>query len=302
MQNLNRIPLRALRAVEAVARLGSLARAAEELRVSPGAVSQQVASAEAALGFVLFERGAKGMRTTKRAEEICAQLTAGFSRLSQAMALAEEVREDVLTVSVAPVFAARWLIWRLPAFQAAHPDVKVRLDASVGLVDPGRGDVDLCIRVGRGDWPGLAVERLFPQIVFPVSSPALATRLASPSDLVRVPIIREPRPNFDWGDWLAPGEPAPGDLPDGPVFSDASLCLDAAISGSGVFLTFETLAADALAHGRLVEPFFRRRATQNAYWFVTAEGRTPPPPARLFRRWIKGEISAARLGEERDLP
>ena len=300
MQNLNRIPLRALRAVEAVARLGTLARAAEELRVSPGAVSQQVASAEAALGFAVFERSAKGMSVTARAEEMCAQLTAGFARLSQAMALAEGAREDVLTVSVAPVFAARWLIWRLPGFHSAHPDVRVRLDASVGLVDPGRGDVDLGIRVGRGNWPGVNVERLFPQIVFPVSSPALAARLSRPADLVRVPIIREPQPMFDWEAWLAPDEPAPGDLPDGPVFSDASLCLDAAISGTGVFLTFETLAADALAYGRLVEPFSRRCATRNAYWFVTAEGRTPPPPVRLFCRWLKREIASARLGEERE--
>jgi LysR family glycine cleavage system transcriptional activator len=300
MNNLNRLPLRALRAVEAVARLGSLARAAQELRVTTGAVSQQVANAEAALGFPLFERGATGMRVTPRAEDVCALLTAGFSRLSQAVELAEGVRDDVLTVSVAPVFAARWLIWRLPHFQAAHPDVKVRLDASVGLVDPGHGGVDLCIRVGRGNWPGTTVERLFPQIVFPVCAPAVAVRLTSPADLLNVTIIREPTPNFGWSDWLAAGEPAPDDLPDGPVFSDASLCLDAAVSGSGIFLTFETLAVDALAHGRLVEPFSRRRATSNAYWLVTAEGRALSPPARLFRNWLKQEISAARLGEERD--
>lgn len=299
MQNLNRLPLRALRAVEAVARLGSVVRAAEELRVSAGAVSQQIAQAEVVLGFALFERGRRGMSVTPRAEVICAQLTAGFSLLSQAMDLADGARKDVLTVSVSPIFAARWLIWRLPAFQAAHPDVKVRLDASLALVHPGRGGVDLCIRVGRGVWPGTTVERLFPQVVFPICSPAIAARLASPANLVDVPIIRETHALFDWGDWLAPGEPQAGDLPEGPVFSDASLCLDAVISGSGVFLTFETLAVDALAHGRVVEPFKRRRATRNSLWFVTAEGRPLPPPAHHFRSWLKNEIKTARLGEER---
>jgi DNA-binding transcriptional LysR family regulator len=159
--------------------------------------------------------------------------------------------------------------------------------------------VDLCIRVGRGEWPGVAKERLFSQIIFPVCAPAVAERLSRPADLASVPIIREPRPNFGWEDWLADDGLAPELLQEGPVFSDASLCLDAAISGSGVFLTFETLAVDALMHGRLVEPFGRRRATANAYWLVTAEGRPLPPPARLFRRWLLREIAAAGLGSER---
>ena len=300
MQNLNRVPLRSLRAVEAVARLGSLTRAAEELRVSAGAVSQQVAHAEEVLGFALFERGPKGMTVTPRAAAICARLTLGFSRLSEAMSLAEDVREDVLTISDPPIFAARWLVWRLPAFQAEHPGVKVRLDASVTLVDPGRGGADLCIRVGRGVCPGDQAERLFSEIIFPVCSPAIAARLDSPASLVDVPIIRDAQAIYGWDEWLAPGEPRPEDLPDGPVYSDASLCLDAAISGSGVFLAFEILAVDALAQGRIVEPFSRRRASRVTRWLVTAEGRTLPPPARHFRNWLKREIASAGLGEERD--
>jgi LysR family glycine cleavage system transcriptional activator len=298
MHRLNRVPLRALRAVETVARLGSLAKAAEELHVSPGAVSQQITSAEATLGMMLFERGPRGMTPALRAKELCALLTSGFSQLSQAIALAEENGEEVLTISVAPVFASRWLIWRLPAFQSLYPEVKVRFDASVLLVDPRHGDVDLCIRVGRGNWPGVSTERLFSQVVFPVCAPTVAKNIATVTDLARTPIIREPHPNFDWDAWLLPGEIDPGSLPSGPVFSDASLCLDAAISGSGVFLTFETLAADALTHGRLVEPFRRRRATRNAYWFVSPEGR-PRRPVKLFRDWLKQEVASAGFGNER---
>jgi DNA-binding transcriptional LysR family regulator len=261
-------------------------------------VSQQVASAEAALGMTLFERGPRGMTATPSARELCALLTSGFSQLSQAVALAQDRGEEVLTVSVAPVFASRWLIWRLPAFQRANPEVKVRLDASLGLVDPRHGDVDLCIRVGRGDWRNVSSERLFSQVVFPVCAPAVAEGIRTVADLAGVPIIREPHPMFDWDSWLLPEEIDPGDLPSGPVFSDASLCLDEAISGSGVFLTFETLAADALAHGRIVEPFRRRRATSNAYWFVGPEGR-PRRSASLFREWLKKEIAAAGFGAER---
>jgi DNA-binding transcriptional LysR family regulator len=300
MDRLNRHSLRALRAAEAVARLGSLARAAEELRVSPGAVSQQVARAEASLGFALFERGPRGMQPTARGQEICGLLTAGFVQLTRAVTTADAARDAVLTVSVAPVFAARWLIWRLPQFQAEHPEVKVRLDASLGLVDPASGDVDLCIRVGQGGYRAVETERLFPQVIFPVCAPAVAELVRRPEDLMAVPIISEPHPTYGWEDWLAEGEPAAADLPDGPVFSDASLCLDAAVSGSGVFLTFETLAVDALANGRLVEPFSRRKATGNAYWLVTAAGQRPSQPVRLFRRWLKARIADAGLGATRD--
>jgi len=302
MHALNRIPLRSLRAVESVARLGSLAKSSEELGVSPGAVSQQVSNAEKTVGFPLFERGPKGMTVVPRGEEICALLTVGFSRLAQAVELAESSNKDVLTVSVAPILAARWLIWRLPRFQSAYPHVKVRLDASVELVEPGLSGVDLCIRVGRGDWRGVDAENLFPQIIFPVCAPTLAERISRLADLRHVPIIREPQANFGWEDWLSEGEPKASELPEGSVFSDASLCLDAAISGTGVFLTFEILATDPLAKGHLIEPFGRRRATRNAYWLVTPEGRPPTESARLFRRWFKAEITAAGLGKERDGP
>jgi len=292
--------LRALRAVGAVARSGSLSRAAVELAISPGAVSQQIAKAEATIGFPLFERTAHGMVVTEAAETICHHIGEGFARLEAALAEADRQRDEVLTVSVAPVFAARWLIWRLPQFQAAHPAVKVRLGADVTLVDPGHSGVDLCIRVGQGQWPGVQLECLFPQIIFPVCAPALAERLMSPSDLTKVSIIREPRPNFGWDDWLRADEPPASALIDGPTFSDASLCLDAAISGSGVFLAFESLAVDALEHGRLVEPFGRRRATRNAYWLASAPGVRLSRPAQLFRKWLKAQIEIAGFGQERE--
>lgn len=300
MASLNRISLRALRAVDAVARHGTLARAAEELAISAGAVSQQVAKAEATLGFAIFRRTPKGMVVTEAAEATCRHIVQGFASLQAAMGEAERRTDRVLTVSVAPVFAARWLIWRMPDFQAAHPDVKLRLDASLALVDPGASDVELCIRVGRGGWPGVSAERLFAQVIFPVCSPEVARRLRTTADLTKVPVIREPRPTFDWQDWLGDGDPPAASLPDGAVYSDAALCLDAAISGGGVFLTFETLAVDALAHGRLVEPFGRRRATHNAYWLVSAQGRSLSRPAQRFRSWLKARIAEAGLGKTRD--
>lgn len=287
-----------LRAVEAVARTGSLRAAAADLGVTVGAVSQQVIRAERQLGLTLFERLASGMVPTARSAPVVALLRRGFGDLAAAVALATK-SDDALTVSVAPVFAARWLIWRLPRFRAAHPGIKIRLDADLALLDPSAGEVDLCIRVGPGGYPGVTVERLWPQVIFPVCAAEYLPKLRDHADLARVPVIREVRGTFDWPDWLGPeGRPevVPGD---GPEFGDAMLCLDAAISGEGVFLAFETLAADALAMGRLVEPFRGRHATGNAYWLITAREGRPSRMVRAFSDWLKAEVAAAGLGTER---
>jgi DNA-binding transcriptional LysR family regulator len=302
MHALNRIPLPALRAVEAVARLGTLSRAADELGVTPGAVSQQVIRAERRLGLVLFERRASGMAPTPLGQEIAGLLSDGFGRVAAAVALAEGRRRNTLALSVAPIFAARWLIWRLPLFHSAHPDIRIRLDAELGLVDPGTGTVDMCVRVGKGGGAGVEAERLFGQVIFPVAAPDLARRLRSPADLSAVPIIREPRPGFDWEDWLVPEGYGGLPLGEGPVFSDASLCLDAAMAGGGVFLAFETLAADALAVGRLVAPFAGRHETRNSYWLITPGARRPTAPARAFIRWLKDQIAKEGLGKPRPAP
>jgi LysR family transcriptional regulator, glycine cleavage system transcriptional activator len=296
MKNLNRVPLSCLRAVEAVARLGGVTAAADELGVTPGAVSQQVVRAEQVLGLLLFDRHSRGMVPTARGREVTDILSQGFARLSAAVDRARPEAASTLTVSVAPVFAARWLIWRLPRFQVDHPGLRVRLDASLALADPSAGEADLCIRVGRGGWPRVDAEKLFDQVIFPVASPQLARSIASPADLARVPVILEPNAGFSWQDWLVPEGHAGVTLGPGPEFSGSSLCLDAVISGSGVFLAFETLAADALAQGSIVAPFAGRHRTGNSYWLVSAQTQRKTHAMRAFAEWIKQEIALAGLG------
>jgi LysR family transcriptional regulator, glycine cleavage system transcriptional activator len=299
MKTLNRVPLSSLRAVEAVARLGGVTAAAEELGVTPGAVSQQVGRAEASLGLTLFDRQPRGMVLTGRGDEVAALLTEGFTRLAAAVDRARPLTPNTLTVSVAPIFAARWLIWRLPRFQAEHPSLRVRLDASLSLADPSAGEADLCIRVGRGGWPRVAAEKLFDQVIFPVAAPQLGRKLKDPTDLATVPIIIEPRAGFTWNDWLGPEGLEGLKLRPGPEYSDSSLCLDAAISGTGVFLAFETLAADALLQGSLIAPFAGRHQTANSYWLVTAQDQRQSPAMRAFSTWLKAEIAASGLGRIR---
>jgi LysR family glycine cleavage system transcriptional activator len=293
MKNLNRVHLSGLRAVEAVGRLGSLAAAADELAVTPGAISQQIQRTEEALGRALFSREGKGLRLTPLGEEIGVRLTAGMTELSRAVALAEDDPQGVLTVSVAPIFASKWLVWQLAGFRKADPEVRVRIDADVGLVDPNIADVDVCVRVGKGNYPGVKAEWMLDQQVFPVCHPALAERLKAPADLAKVPIVRDRYAMFDWDVWLKPNGLDTSALGEGPIFSDGALCLDAAIAGQGVFLAWEPLASHALASGQVVAPFPDRYPTGHSYWFVTGMTRRPNPHVARFRDWLKAELAAS---------
>lgn len=295
MKNLNQIHLNGLRAIEAVGRLGSLTAAAEELGVTLGAVSQQVQKGEKQLGRKLFERKPKGLELTALGTSAMPHLTAGMRELSRAVSQLTERRDDPLTVSVPPVFAAKWLVWRINDFNKAHPTIRIRMDATVDLVDLATSDVDVCIRVGRetqvGTWSGVKSTKLFDQLVFPVCSPRTAEQLLEPRDVLSFPIVRDQKAIFDWDIWFEAGEPRDRDLQNGPTFSDASLCLDSTVAGQGVFLAWETMACDALAAGRVVEPFNRRVKADFSYWLLQRPHSRKATSIAHFTTWLMAELS-----------
>ena len=296
MKNLNLVHLNGLRALEAVGRLGSLQAAAEELGVTAGAVSQQVIRAEEQLGRAIFERMPRGMRPTAFGGPFLARLTAALGELSEAVATAQRRDDAILTISVAPIFASRWLIHRIDRFSAAHPDIGLRIEATTRLVDLARSDVDLAIRVGPGGWPDGVAEFFMPQVMFPVCAPALAERIRTPEDLAAQPAVIDGNDAFTWERWL---EAAGFDVPPPKarhVFSDASLCLDAALSGQGVLLAWPVLASWALREGRLVAPFPIRVETGMGYHFVTAPGVPEPRKVAVFKRWVRETIEAEEGG------
>jgi len=293
MKNLNRIHLSGLRAVEAVARLGSVKAAADELGVTVGAVSQQVQKTEAQLGVQLFERRNRALLPTAHVLTMQPHLTGAMSSLATAIATTQRGREDALTISVAPVFAGKWLVWHLKAFSKAHPGIRVRVEATIDLVDPDTSDVDLCIRVGRGPYPGLNAEKLLSQRVFPVCSPALAERIREPKDIGKLPIIQDPGQMFSWKSWLDLFGLDESILRCGPTFSDGSLCLDAAIAGQGVFLAWETLAVYAVKSGQVVAPFPERPSTGFAYWLISGRHAPKTRVKQAFGDWLKEELQAS---------
>ncbi len=291
MVDLNEVELRGLRAIEAVARHGTLRGAADELRVTPGAISQRVIKAEAQLGLRLFERTPQGLKPTTSGRDLAAHLTEGFAAFSRGLA-GLPAKTSRLALSVAPVFAGKWLMPRLNRFSQADRNIELCVEATTELADPRLGVIDACIRVGRGPWPGLKTEQLFSHCVFPVCAPDVAECLRTPCDLMDMPIIREPAPMFGWDTWLEPHRLDANALQSGPVLSDASLCLDAARAGQGVFLAWEVLVDDDLASGRLVAPFAERRQTGLHYYLVTTKQSHFGALAE-FRRWLLDEVREA---------
>lgn len=295
MTLLNRVHLNGLRAVETVARLGSLAAAAGELNVSASAVSQQIKRTEKQLGQALFERTPGGLVPTEFGAVFTARLGAGFRELAQAVAMADEASQCTLVVSVAPAFASKWLLPRLSRHFARHPNVLLRIDASGRLADLDRSDVDIAIRMGDGKWPGGRAELLLAQEIFPVCAPSIAARLHSIEDLAQTCAITDERSMISWDSWFAAAGVEPVTFLKGARFTDPMLCLESAIAGHGVMLAWQLLTADALADGRLVAPFGVRAESGLGYWMVTSSTKNESRKVRDFKVWIREEIAATMV-------
>jgi LysR family glycine cleavage system transcriptional activator len=289
MADLNRFHLNGLRAIEVVARQGTLARAAAELGTSAGAVSQLVIKAERQLGRQVFQRTPSGLVPTPFGSDLIGHLDSGFTALAQGVALAIETQSQVLRVSTTLSFAEKWLVPRLPDFQAAHPRIRVQIDSGVQVKDLSQSEIDIALRFGKGVWPGTKAEFLCNYRVFPVCSAAMARKLTRPEDLYSACIIRYENAQERWEDWgRAAGLTAP--LPEGLMFSEAALCINAAMAGVGVALGWDILLGGELQDGRLVRPFREDLTAEFSLWFVTARTRGHDPKISAFKSWIKRQF------------
>ncbi len=295
--------LTALRAFEAVARNGSVKDAAAELFVTPGAVSQQVKALEGELSATLFRRESQGLRLTEQGAGLYTPLREAFATIGAAVErFREGERSGPLTVSVVPSFAAKWLVPRLGRFYEQHPTIDVRISATLQMVDFGREDVDVGIRLGMGEYPGLHSEWLLSESVFPVCSPRLLQRvhpLRQPADLAHFTLLHDEGYD-DWREWLRV-HGVDGVLAErGPVFNDAAMALQMAIEGQGVAMARGELVVTDLAEGRLVKPFDLPLTARHAYYVVCPPGAAERPKIAAFRAWLQDEARREReqAGEE----
>src|SRR5215204_37659 len=288
-------PLNALKAFEAAARHESFTRAAEELCVTQGAVSHQVKALETELGLKLFIRERQRLIITEQGREYLAVLRDAFDRIALGTErLRQRQTSGVLTVSTSPDFAAKWLVNRLGGFAEAHPEIDLRVSATMQHVDFAREDVDVAVRHGDGNWPGLDAVRLSPEELFAVCSPKLMSgprAIREPADLLKHPLLHlDERKN--WARWLeAAGVPAAGAI-HGPVLNRASMLIDAAVDGQGVALARTTLAAWDLINGRLVRPFPIAMPLTKTYWIVCPKATAALPKIAAFRDWLLVEAAA----------
>jgi len=293
-------PLNALRAFEAAARHLNFSRAADELSVTPGAVSQQIQNLEDYVGVALFKRTPKGLLLTDPAQIALPALREAFDRLAEAASmLTAAVDGRRLTVSVAPSFAAKWLVPRLGQFEILHPQVDVWISAGMELVDFNSGEIDIAIRYGAGRYPGLEVVRLMQETVVPVVSPALleSQPLNDPADLANHILLHDGSPDADescpdWTMWLAARGVRGVDGTRGPRFNQSSLVIEAAVGGRGVALAKRALAQADLDAGRLVSPFQITTAVDFAYYLVHPKPKGRLPQVKAFMTWLIAEAEA----------
>lgn len=293
-------PLNALRAFEAAARHLSFTKAAEELHVTPAAISHQIKALEEYCGAPLFRRMTRALLLTDRGQAVLPAMREGFDMLAAAShQMAQPWDDRVLTVSAAPSIAAKWLVTRLERFRIKEPEIDVRLDTTDRLTDFGRDGVDLVIRYGGGNYPGLHVETLFPTAVFPVCSPDLLKGprpLKEPNDLANHTLL-----HVDWSSqhvtwpvwrmWLLAAGAEGVDSERGPRFNDAGLILQTAIAGQGVALAADVLVADDLAAGRLVRPFELSVPVDFGYHIVCPKEKAKDRKVAAFAAWLHEEAA-----------
>ena len=309
-------PLNALKAFEAAGRHLSVKKAAAELNVTPAAVSHQIKALEDALGVKLFFRRNRALELTEAARACLPKLREGFDSLAQAV---ERLRAHkggaMLTVSVAPSLAARWLMPRLHRFLEAHPETDVRVSARLrqtaegsrrgvtaerATVDAWLADSDVAILYGRGDYPGFKVDKLMGLSITPICSPKLLTDpdhpLLRPADLRHQLLLHDDTGDvYDgvsfWEVWLKAAGVQGVDVTRGPHFSHAVLAFEAAAEGHGVVATMPVLAEADLNAARLITPFALRVPLQSAYYLVCAESAVGRSGVAAFRKWLLAEAA-----------
>ena len=291
-------PLNPLRAFEAAARYSSFTKAAEELCVTPSAVSHQVKTLENYLGLTLFTREAKSLVLTPVGRNYLPSVQEAFEILGEATRRIQSEQKPVLRIDLPPTFAAKWLIPRLERFVRAHPNIDVKVSTTSAQLDFNRNEYDLAIRFGRGQYQDLISELCLAVNVFPVCSPACVSQdkpLNEPNDLQHHTLLHDDSTYADgsnphWSHWLKHAQATDVDAGRGLSFRPTHLVLNAALDGLGVALAKDVWVEQDIAAGRLIKPFDITLPVDLAYYIVYQKHRSEDANVRTFIAWVGSEM------------
>lgn len=292
-------PLTALRAFDAAARHLSFAKAADELSVTPAALSFQIKNLEEHLGAPVFRRLNRAVELTELGRALKPGLSDGFHTINKTWhAARRQLDETTLTVTAGPAFTAKWLAPRMFRFAQQNPDIELRFSASLRIMDFDRDEVDLAIRFGPGNDEGLFSEVMLEDWVTPMMHPDLAATYQTPKDLLKAPLIHDDNSLFldsrpDWITWFRMVE-LEHEPDHGPHFSQADHAIDLALEGGGVVLGRGSIAERALKDGRLIAPFKPTLNIGGQYRFVCPLGAENRPTIARFRAWVMEELESLR--------
>ncbi len=294
-------PLNALRAFEAAQRHMSFQKAAEELHVTPAALSYQIRHLEDHLGIPLFRRLNRAVELTRQGEEIARGVEESFDRLRRTFErLQRPHRDNVLVITSGPAFSSKWLTPRIYRFLAKYPEIDLRISSSLALVDLHYGDIDIGLRFGRGEYKDCTSTKLHDEYLTPMFAPHLLEgdkAVRHPADLLKHPLVHDDTHMQDlkmpgWDDWLKAAEVSGTQrVAKGVHYSVADDALEAAVSGAGIILGRTTLAEGDLKTGRLVAPFPLKLKADYAFFAVVSQRRTDEPNIRHFIEWNTDEAS-----------
>lgn len=291
-------PLNALRTFEAAARRGGFTSAARELHVTPAAVSHQIKTLESHLDVQLFRRLPRGLEITEAGRQLLPHLTRGLDHFARAV---EELGTgDIagpLKINTAPSFAGLWLVPRLATFVRAYPDIELCVLAEETAPDLERGEVDIRLPYGMGDYPGLETSLLMREQIFPVCAPSLLNQLQIRrfSDLRLHTLLHDvntgaEEPTMTWRRWLRDAGVSGVDAGRGLKFGNSMLVVEAALRGQGVALGRTWLVGEHLASGRLVRPLKASRPADYAYYAVTTRAGAKRPRVQAFLGWLEAQV------------
>ncbi|WP_340614110.1 transcriptional regulator GcvA [Xenorhabdus thailandensis] len=293
-------PLNALRVFDAAARHLSFTKAAEELFVTQAAVSHQMKSLEDFLGLKLFRRRNRSLLLTEEGQSYYLDIKEIFTAINDATRkLQARSAKGALTVSLSPSFAIQWLVPRLSGFNQSFPGIDVRIQAVNREEDKLADDVDVAIFYGRGNWPGLRTDRLYPEYLLPVCSPALLTGdrpLKTPADLAKHTLLHDSS-RRDWQAYIRQLDMQQQiNVQQGPIFSHSAMVIQAAVHGQGVALANNVMAQNEIDAGRLVCPFNDVLVSKNAFYLVCHDNQAELGKIAAFRKWI---LTQAATEQER---